>query len=107
MEERLWTDPKEAALTLGEAVRTAPFQILLDMLEQYERRVLAEGLEDETVTKDYLRGFVHAVRALRQDMMAARQTADQNDAKEEWASKQKRMREVHTGAPGHGPGGLS
>lgn len=104
MDAKLWTDPKEAALTLGEAVRTAPFQILLDMLEKYETNVLNEGLEDPEITKDYLRGFVHCARTLRRDMMAARAAADQVDAKEEWDSRQKARRVV---GPGHGPGGLS
>ena len=114
MDAKLWTDPKEAARTLGEAVNSAPFQMLLDMLAQYEQRVLMEGIDDEKLTKDYLRGYVHAVRTLRSDMLAAQNTAQQEVAREAWEEERKKAKADGAaympqpgGMPGHGPGGMS
>lgn len=112
IDAKLWTDPHEAARTLGEAISSAPFQMLLDMLDQYERRILAQGIDDEKVSKDYLRGFVHAVRTLRSDMLAAQNTAHQEIAREAWEQERQKSKVApYTpepgGMPGHGPGGMS
>ena len=106
-DDKLWTDPAAAAAMLGEAVGSAPFRMLIGMLQQYEERMLAEGIDDPDLSKDYLRGFVHAIRTMRSDMEAARSTVEQQAAKDEWEAHKRTERSRVDAYPGHGPGGLS
>lgn len=103
--ERFISD-EDAAIEIGEAMKTSAFQKILDILESYELRVLTAGVDDPEMTKDYLRGFVHCVRALRSDMEAARNYVLSLDRSAEREEKRKKDGVRSFMPPGSGPGGL-
>jgi hypothetical protein len=101
----MFKDLDQAVQELGTILAGRAGQILLEMLESYEVKILVHGIEDSSCSKDYLRGFVHAVRAMRQDVVTARaQVATR--AKAEEMAKLKKPQEPFR-HPGSGPGGLS
>jgi hypothetical protein len=100
-----FSNVEETAMELGAASLSHPFRLLLEMLESYEVRIMVHGVDDPLCTKDYLRGFVHGVRALRSDLLAAR-------AFQAHKLKVQEMSEAKAAQPpfrhpGSGPGGLS
>ena len=98
-------DVEQAAMEIGAAMTSHPFQLILDMLESYEVRLLVTGLDDPACSKDYLRGFVHGVRGLRADLVAARAHYSTKLKAEEIAKT--RGEQTPFRHPGSGPGGLS
>jgi len=100
-----FNDVEQTAMELGSASLSHPFRLLLEMLESYEVRIMVHGVDDPQCTKDYLRGFVHGVRALRSDLLAAR-AFQAHKLKAEEMSKNKPEQPAFR-HPGSGPGGLS
>jgi hypothetical protein len=98
-------DVEAAAMELGTASLSHPFRLLLEMLESYEVRIMVHGVDDPMCTKDYLRGFVHGVRALRTDLLAARAFQAHKQKAEEIAKTKGEQAPFRH--PGSGPGGLS
>jgi hypothetical protein len=100
-------ESEEVAIELGEAMKTSAFQRMLEILEGYELRVLAASVDDPEMTKDYVRGFVHCIRALRSDMEAARNYVLSLDRSAEREEKRKKEGVRSFMPPGSGPGGPS
>lgn len=100
-------ETESAAREIGEAMQQHAFQLLYEMLAGYEERILKQGIDDPELSKDYLRGFVHGVRALRADMQAAREYVKMASAKEDWQKANPLKQTSPFLPPGAGPGGLS
>jgi len=98
-------DVDEAANLIGNAMLSEPFRLVLDMLEAYEVRILVHSVDDPECTKEYVRGFIHGIRALRSDLVAARAYQATKQKAEEIA--QTRGEKPAFRYPGSGPGGLS
>lgn len=100
-----FNDVDQAAMEIGSAMVGSFGQHLLGMLESYEVRLLVHGIDDASLSKDYVRGFVHGCRALRTDLIAARAHYLTKTKAEEIAKTQAPQPAFRH--PGSGPGGLS
>lgn len=100
---KLFENPEEGANELGAAMHHLAFGHILDLLEQYEQRILLVGIDDPDQTKDFLRGAVHAARSMRTSLIAAKQYFDRSLEQEKAELKKKR----DFLPPGSGPLGMS
>lgn len=96
---RLFDNVEDTIAELGEAMQYPAFRRIVDLLEAYEHQILVVGIEDADMSKDFLRGAVHAARMLRSSLSAALEQA----AKQR--SRPTDVRPFHL--PGSGTGGIS
>jgi hypothetical protein len=113
MENKLNTpfieDPQAFAAELGEAMRMGQWQMLLERMDAYEVNVLRVGISNPDITKDWLAGFVAAIRQLTSDMQTAQAYAVQQDRVAKLRGERKEQAELRGDflPPGSGPGGLT
>lgn len=98
---------EDIAIELGEAMKTSAFQRILEILDSYELRVLTAAVDDPEMTKDYTRGFVHCIRALKSDLEAARNYVLSLDRSAEREDRKRKEQKQSFMPPGSGAGGLS
>jgi hypothetical protein len=100
---KIFASPEQAVAELGSAMQSGAFDRLVEVLEAYEYNILMVGIENPELTKDFLRGAVHASRSLRESLLSARKHYESQLRAEEAAVKARR----EFLAPGSGTGALS